>query len=106
MTKREGKGAPTRQTFGAIGDIYTDTETGEEYVCTFAYRSSGDKDYDCQWKKTGNVGHVDTIPAKPVPPRTSEIVTVEKPKEEKKQVNEKTAQPARKDYTSYSKKIK
>lgn len=37
MSKIRQKGAPTRQTVGSIGDIYTDTDTGLDYKCTGSY---------------------------------------------------------------------
>lgn len=55
MAKINGKGAPTRKTIGGLGDIYTDTNTGNVYECIFAYRTDDDSDFDCQWKYTGNV---------------------------------------------------
>ena len=51
MTKVRGNGAPTRKTRGGVGDIYTNTKTGEQYKCTFAYRSDPLHDYDYEWTK-------------------------------------------------------
>ena len=51
MAQLIGKGAPTRKTKGAMGDIYTDTTTGKKYECTFAYRDNSDCMFDCQWKE-------------------------------------------------------
>ena len=50
MTTINKSGVPTRKTKGAIGDIYIDSNTGDKYKCTFAYRDFG-KDFDYEWKK-------------------------------------------------------
>lgn len=52
MAYLKGKGAPGRDTKGAIGDIYTDTTTNKKYKCVFAY-ALGDT-YDCSWKLLKN----------------------------------------------------
>lgn len=57
--KITGKGIPTRKTVGAIGDIYTDTLTGVNYECTFAYSPNGVDGYDYEWKPTDTVIGVD-----------------------------------------------
>lgn len=57
--KITGKGIPTRKTAGAIGDIYTDTLTGLNYECTFAYSPNGKNDYDYEWKPTDAVVGID-----------------------------------------------
>lgn len=49
MANLKGTGAPTKKTVAAIGDIYTDTNTGKQYKCTFAYRTDNDADFDCSW---------------------------------------------------------
>lgn len=49
MANLKGTGAPTKKTVAAIGDIYTDTTTGKQYKCTFAYRTDNDADFDCSW---------------------------------------------------------
>lgn len=51
MANIKGTGVPTRKTLGAMGDIYTDTTTGKQYECVFAYRDNQDNDFDCQWKE-------------------------------------------------------
>lgn len=50
MASINKSGVPTRKTKGAIGDIYIDSNTGDKYKCTFAYRDFG-KDFDYEWKK-------------------------------------------------------
>lgn len=57
--KITGKGIPTRKTAGAIGDIYTDTLTGVNYECTFAYSPNGKDGYDYEWKPTDVVVGID-----------------------------------------------
>lgn len=57
--KITGKGIPTRKTAGAIGDIYTDTLTGANYECTFAYSPGGKNDYDYEWKPMDVVVGID-----------------------------------------------
>lgn len=49
MATLTGKGAPTNQTEGAIGDIYTDTDSWKQYRCVFAYRVGSEGKFDCQW---------------------------------------------------------
>ena len=49
MAELTGKGTPTSQTGGAIGDIYTDTDSGKQYRCVFAYRVGTEGKFDCQW---------------------------------------------------------
>ena len=51
MATLTGKGAPTNQTEGAIGDIYTDTDSGKQYRCVFAYRVGSEGKFDCQWSE-------------------------------------------------------
>lgn len=49
MTEINGKGVPTNKTKGALGCIYTDTNTGATYKCTNAYIVNGVESYD--WKR-------------------------------------------------------
>ena len=51
MADVTGKGIPTRETLGAIGDIYTDVNTKKQYKCTFAYRNNDDRNFACEWKQ-------------------------------------------------------
>lgn len=51
MAKLTGSAVPTRETKGALGDIYTDLRTGIRYKCTFAYSSRDDEYYE--WKNIG-----------------------------------------------------
>lgn len=102
-------GAPSRNLKASVGDIYIDLNNGNEYQCTFAYKSAGT--YDCDWKliKQGN-GIKDAI-KKVVPdlketkPEVIEEPKVEEVKEVEKPVQEKPIQqqPKRTDYTSYNK---
>lgn len=102
MANITGMGKPTRKTVGALGDIYTDTNTGDKYKCTFAYRSNDGEEFDCEWKliEKATVGkrNVQTKeikePKKDIPePKIEKTVQKEHPVE----------QPKRRDYTSYSK---
>ena len=49
------KGAPGRFTKGSVGDMYIDLDTGNEYLCTFAFSDSNGGSSDYSWKliKTG-----------------------------------------------------
>ena len=71
MAQLKDNGAPTRKTKGALGDIYTDTNTGKKYKCIFSYRDDVNGDFDCQWKEIVEAG-------KKAPKKT------EKPKQEAK----------------------
>ena len=104
MATLNGNGAPTRKTTGAIGDIYTDTNTGDQYKCIFSYRSNTDEDYDCQWKK------ISTGKKPNAKPEVKEVKETKEVKQEEKEVKtvEKTVPanepPKRTDYTAYGKK--
>lgn len=52
MTTIKRKGMPNRQTKGALGTIYIDTETGDKYKCTQAYSCStvAGVQYEYEWK--------------------------------------------------------
>ena len=52
MSEIKGKGIPTRQTAGALGDIYIDTNTGVRYKCTGAYGITThiDSTKEFEWK--------------------------------------------------------
>lgn len=94
MALKLGTGAPTKKTIGAIGDIYRDTKTGNEYKCTFAYRSDDYSEFDCEWQYLGNSGKIEKAEK-----------TEEKPVDEEPIISEETiVKPKRKDYTSYGKK--
>ena len=62
MAKLKGTGAPTKKTAAAVGDIYTDTTTGKQYKCTFAYRTDNDADFDCSWTELKGVKVEDPKP--------------------------------------------
>ena len=40
MASISGTGAPTRQTKGSVGDIYTNTTNGKQYKCTAAIKTN------------------------------------------------------------------
>lgn len=48
MAQLKGHGRP-----GALGDTYTDLNTGDVYKCTYAGNSSSDDKYEYVWTKTG-----------------------------------------------------
>lgn len=110
MSNLSGIGAPTRKTVGGIGDIYTDTKTGKQYKCTFAYRSGKDADFDCEWKelKTNKTQKEEKGKINIVQNEVKDEVKEEvKPKTEEKVVKEDTAPASKRtDYSAYSKKNK
>ncbi len=81
MSVIKQSGIPTRKTKGAIGDIYIDTKTGNQYTCTFAYSVNGD--CDCTWIPVKGVEEK-VVEVKPVEPvvKEQEIDIVEEVKEE------------------------
>lgn len=56
MAQLKDNGVPTRKTKGALGDIYTDINTGKKYKCVFSYRDDVNGDFDCQWREIIEVG--------------------------------------------------
>lgn len=46
MAEISGQGIPTNETAAAVGDIYTDTDTGQKYKCDLAYASKDEKGND------------------------------------------------------------
>ena len=125
MANLTGTGAPTRKTRGAVGDIYTDTKSGNKFKCTFAYRSNSEQDYDYEWKKgekDDEVTGYETAKSQPQPePENNQVddadpVVGADEEPENDQVNDAEPEPnkkaedvvdtPRKDYTAYSKKSK
>ena len=100
MSNRSGKGIPTRKTVGALGDIYTDTTTGKQYKCIFAYRSDNDEEFDCQWKEMSSGDAKKSGVEKVEKVEKVEEETVEEPVEVEEE------QPKRTNYSAYSKKSK
>lgn len=100
MTGLKGKGLPTRKTIGAIGDIYTDTNTGKQYKCTFAYRSNNDDDFDCDWTELKGKGVAQKVEEKKEEPKP-EVAKPEPPRQNEQQAPK---TPNRTNYTAYSKK--
>lgn len=101
MANINGVGIPTRETAGAVGDIYTDTKTGMRYKCVFAYFSSSDDTCDCEWEamKTNDKSNVvERIKETPK--------TLEKNTDEEKLAEEPTTVSRRTNYASYSNKKK
>ena len=101
-------GSPTRTTKGSIGDIYIDLNNGNEYQCTFAYKSAGMD--ECDWKLIKKGSGIKEVIEKAVPNiETSAVIgpVVEETKDEiveTEVVVEKspTQQTKRTDYASYS----
>lgn len=107
MAKINGKGVPTRKTIGGLGDIYTDTNTGNRYECIFAYKVNDDSDFDCQWKYIDNV----EVEKEKAPEKEAETTEkeIEEVKEENVEPKEETAKESkntnqRTNYAAYSKK--
>lgn len=105
MANLEGIGAPSRDMNGAIGDIYTDKRTSDEYVCTFAYKSGDKSDFECEWRKRNKGVKVQTSSV--YGEFKNDVIednakTAEEPTVTNK--NETPEIPKRKDYSSYSKK--
>jgi hypothetical protein len=100
MNYLKGKGAPGRKLQAAIGDIYTDINTGEQYKCIFSYKNSLDEKYDTTWDKTGDVVPVplNEVDDNEVVEEESLVETEEAPAKES---NEEKPQ---KNYAGYSKK--
>ena len=102
MANLKGTGAPTKKTVAAIGDIYTDTTTGKQYKCTFAYRTDNDTDFDCSWVELKGV-KVEEPVEKPVEKTKDE--PEEKQVEKKEPDQTKTPKTSnRTNYAAYSKK--
>ena len=123
MAQITNKGIPNRQTKGALGDIYTDTNTGKKYKCTGAYIyntvSESKAEYD--WKPIidingitkskstpSNIGKQDKKVDKVVKPAfvepdilpvSEEVVEKETPKPERR--DSKTAGKHKGNYNKY-----
>lgn len=105
MAEIKGVGAPNRNTAGAIGDIYTDTETGYRYKCVFAYRTGDNGEFECDWKIiwSKTIEKVKKNSLYGEQQKKEPIKEPQKPVEEKPPV---TVPPKRRDYSAYSKKNK
>lgn len=83
MAEIKGKGLPTRQTKGALGDIYVDTATGMKYKCTGAFgvttHAESKKEYE--WKPANPVNKNLQRTAKEKPHETSKPQSEVKPAE-------------------------
>lgn len=106
MAAIKGKGVPNQHTKGHIGDLYTDTNTGNRYLCTFSY-----SDYFVDEEYTWT--YVDTTET--VESGSSPVVEVEdkieEPENDTEPVVEETNRPQynnnykqRKQYHNYNKK--
>ena len=123
ITRQAGK--PNNNTTGGVGDIYIDISTGQQYKCTFAYRSSGG-DAQKNWKPFDGDVVVDVAPVLEIPEinvgiaETGDVVkpeiltkTLHVPEEEKAQVTEEVKEEPkpvettnRTRYSDYSKQNK
>ena len=98
MANLKGTGAPTKKTVAAIGDIYTDTTTGKQYKCTFAYRTDNDADFDCSWVELKGVKVEEPV-------EETKNEPVEEPVEKKEPDQTKTPKSSnRTNYAAYGKK--
>lgn len=98
------KGEPTERTEGAVGDIYIDDATGNQYECIFSYKEEPKGSLYTQWKNLNKkvpVEHKSESTTPAVKPSKEKSVKVEKP--EAKPSEKDTAQK-RTNYTAYSKK--
>lgn len=106
MSEIKGKGIPTRQTKGAMGDIYVDTATGMKYKCTGSYsittHANSTKDYE--WKPVKPVLKNAQKPAEPKPHESAkqQVETKVEEKVEEKVVDNK-AQDVKKETKSNDK---
>ena len=89
MANIKGNGVPTKNTKGSVGDIYTDTKTGQKYKCVFAYLYEPDDRYDTEWKKmnpnqflAGTTNNESPMPVNITEPNTvvDDSTMTEKPK--------------------------
>lgn len=104
MANIKGTGSPTRETLGAVGDIYIDITNGKRYKCTFAYRSTTGGSFDCSWTelKTNKVKKEEINKVQNV---VKEEQKIQKPESEDEMKEEEITTPTkRKDYSAYSKK--
>ena len=107
MAEIKGKGLPTRQTKGALGDIYVDTTTGVKYKCTGAFgvttHAESKKEYE--WKPANPVNKNLQRTAKEKPHETSKPQSEVKPTEKVEEKIEETpkAQVPKKDVKSNDK---
>ena len=81
MSQIKNNGVPTRTTCGALGDIYTDTDTGNMFKCTGSYSMNGQSEYE--WKAIGRgaAKKAETV----APTKKSEVEKKETPVAEKKE---------------------
>lgn len=105
MANINGTGAPSRKTRGAIGDIYTDSNSGQQYKCTFAYCSNGDDDFDCEWRQIkGCKTEIPKPSAKIDIPKEKEKIVQQSNNTPNKSVKEENVSQKRTNYSAYSNK--
>ena len=98
MATIKGKGAPTRNTAGAVGDFYIDTDTRNTYECKFACKMSF-RDPEYEWYPTDKIP-VSYEEEKTVSEPEPEVTEVEKEDEEVVQ----PVEESKPNYTNYSNK--
>lgn len=105
MAEINGIGKPGRNTAGAIGDIYTDTETGDKFKCTFAFRTGDNGSFESEWKPISKQVQQKKVVKNSVygEQKKEPVKEPQKPVEEKPPA---TMQPKRRDYSAYSKRNK
>lgn len=108
MANIKGTGVPTRKTLGAMGDIYTDTTTGKQYECVFAYRDNQDNDFDCQWKELPMKVQIksEKIPGGEISKKQSDKPEEVKEEEPKQEAVKEESPKNRTNYAAYGKKNK
>lgn len=106
MAEIRGKGVPTSKTVGSIGDIYSDSETGKKYTCTFAYKdSAGSVTY--KWRKLDLVEVGPDVKEEPkVEKKLAALVEEVKEEAPVKEVVTEEASTDSPKYTNYSKQYK
>lgn len=101
----KGKGAPTRNTSGSIGDIYVDVDNKVAYKCTFACKMPfSDPEYD--WRKTDNipVSYEEEKPVVDKKPEPEVSKEVEKTEETEGSEESVAVEESKLNYTNYSNK--
>lgn len=99
------KGQPTRQTKGAVGDIYTNIITGKSYKCTNAFCVGDEGDYFWAPIESKEEAAVTAEPVKETkkPAKKTEAKVEEPAAEEAKNDGEPVEAPAKKQKVNYSK---
>lgn len=89
MSQIKNNGVPTRTTHGALGDTYTDTNTGNVYRCTGSYSMNGQSEYEWKAIAKGAAKKAETV----APAKQPEVKTEEPVAEKKEEPVEKKPEP-------------